>query len=573
MSGTALSVSELGVHGPSGPIVADFRLDVRYGETVAIVGESGSGKSITARALAGLLPPGLSATGSLTIGTDAMPLAGDHPAWTLARGRRITLLPQDPFTSLSPRHRCGRQIAMALRGSSRADRAAAVLEALDEVGLPHRVADQYPFQLSGGMRQRVAMAAALITRPDVLIADEATTALDVTTQREILDLLERIQDERNMGLILITHDLGVAKGRAQRLTVMYAGRAIERGDAASVVESPAHPYTRRLLACDPPLDATLRRLPTIPGSVPRLAQITARCSFADRCDLATDHCREEEPQFVTIGPGREAACFRTAESGPPSGELLISPVLDPVADSGPPPAATLRVRNLAKSFGHHVALQNVDIDVMEGESLAIVGESGSGKTTLARIIVGLERADSGTVEFPLANANWPQIVFQDPYSALNPSLTVGSSLRDALRAGDGDTSSSEVAALLDMVGLPASYASRRPRFLSGGERQRVAIARALAPKPRLLICDEAVSSLDVSVQAQILNLIADIREQLGLSVLFISHDLAVVRQVAERVYVLFKGRVVEHGRTVDVLGNPADSYTKTLMASVPSTRQ
>jgi peptide/nickel transport system ATP-binding protein len=573
-SSTALSVTGLQVDGPGGPIVERVSLDVSYGETVAIVGESGSGKSVTARSLTGLLPVGLTAAGTLTIGGTPVPLDGGDRAWRGIRGKRVTLLPQDPFTSLSPRHWCGDQIAMPLRKSmSRGERAVAVMAALAEVGLPDRVARQYPFQLSGGMRQRVAIAASLVTMPDVLIADEATTALDVTTQREVLDLLAELQRTRDMGVILITHDLGVARGRADRITVLYAGRVAEQGQAATVIDAPAHPYTARLLDCVPPADVTLGRLPTIPGSVPRLAQVGASCTFAARCEHVSDECRGQVPPLAQAGPAHHAACLRLAEFKDLHTERAVATA---PATSAPLPAAAataadaaaagsiLSVRGLRKSFGSHVALDGVDLDLKRGESVAVVGESGSGKTTFARIVVGLETLDEGTVTLGGA----PQVVFQDPYSALNPSLSVGRSLRDALRAGGRPLS--EVPDLLEMVGLPASYARRRPKALSGGERQRVAIARALAPRPDLLVCDEPVSSLDVSVQAQILNLIADLRVRLGLSVLFISHDLAVVRQAAQRVYVLRSGLVVEHGETAEVLDSPAHDYTRLLMASIPS---
>jgi peptide/nickel transport system ATP-binding protein len=571
----ALSVAGLTVTGPAGRIVEDVSLDVARGETVGIVGESGSGKSVTARALAGLLPPGLTAAGTLAIGGTPVSFGQGDRAWRAIRGAKITLLPQDPFTSLSPRHHCGDQIALPLRGQSRAQRAAAVRASLAEVGLPERVARQYPFELSGGMRQRVAIAAALITRPDVLIADEATTALDVTTQREVLDLLASLQRSRDMGLLLITHDLSVARGRADRITVLYAGRIAEQGTAPVVIDSPAHPYTARLLECDPPLHQTLDRLPVIPGSVPRLAQVGAACTFAARCAIATGECTSGVPRLAEVAPGHRAACVRVAafqatRTGGPAQARPRSASSSDVATADSR-AAILSVRDLRKSFGRHVALDGVGLDVYPGESVAVVGESGSGKTTLARIVVGLERADAGSVTVAPSAAP-PQIVFQDPYSALNPSLTVGTSLRDALRAGGRLRTAAAVTELLEMVGLPAAYASRRPQALSGGERQRVAIARALAVRPDLLVCDEAVSSLDVSVQAQVLNLIGDLRASLGLSVLFISHDLAVVRQAAQRVYVLYRGRFVEQGETSDVLDRPSDDYTRLLMASVPAGR-
>jgi len=578
----ALSAAGLTVTGPAGRIIENVSLEVSRGETVGIVGESGSGKSVTARALTGLLPAGLVAAGTLTIGGHQVPLdSGKKRAWRGIRGTKITLLPQDPFTSLSPRHHCGDQIALPLRGQSRAQRAAAVRAALAEVGLPERVAGQYPFELSGGMRQRVAVAAALITRPDVLIADEATTALDVTTQREVLDLLASLQRTRDMGLILITHDLSVARGRADQITVLYAGRIAEQGAAPAVAGAPAHPYTARLLDCDPPLHYTLDRLPVIPGSVPRLAQVGAACTFAARCALAADECTSQVPALAEVASGHRAACLRVADlkgtrAGRPAEPRTRSESSSdaaPTAEAGR--AAVLSIRDLRKSFGQHVALDGVDLDVYAGESVAVVGESGSGKTTLARIVVGLESPDAGSVAVAGSAARAaapPQIVFQDPYSALNPSLTIGTSLRDALRAGGRPRTDAEVTALLEMVSLPATYARRRPQALSGGERQRVAIARALAVRPDLLVCDEAVSSLDVSVQAQVLNLISDLRTSLGLSVLFISHDLAVVRQAAQRVYVLHQGRFVEQGETADVLDRPADDYTRLLMASVPAAR-
>ncbi|HKR69856.1 MAG TPA: ABC transporter ATP-binding protein [Streptosporangiaceae bacterium] len=570
---TSLTVTDLHVRGPHGPIVAGLNLTVEAGETHAIVGESGSGKSVSAKALTGLLPPELNASGALTISGAPVPLDGRDNAWHQVRGSRITLLPQDPFTSLSPRHRCGNQIGAVLGHLPRRERVATVLASLEEVGLPARVARQYPFQLSGGMRQRVAIAAALITGPNVLIADEATSALDVTTQRDVLDLLARLQQDREMGLILITHDLGVARGRADEVTVMYAGRTAEHGPATEVIASPAHPYTGRLLDCDPPLDAKLERLPTIPGSVPRLAAVGDACTFASRCNLVTDECRTQIPPLAEVGAGHQAACLRIADFLRESGSERTYIKASAAAREPAPSDAILSVRDLKKSFGSNVALAGIELDVAAGESVAVVGESGSGKTTLARIIVGLETADAGNINVASPPGSQdsgprpPQIVFQDPYSALNPSLTVGTSLRDALRAGGRDRSDGQVAELLEMVGLPAAYARRRPKALSGGERQRVAIARALAPRPDMLVCDEAVSSLDVSVQAQILNLISDLRSQLGLAVLFISHDLAVVLQAAERVYVLYEGRIVEHGDTADVLARPEHDYTKLLMAS------
>ncbi|MCC5580542.1 ABC transporter ATP-binding protein [Microtetraspora sp. AC03309] len=531
-------------------------------------------------------------------------LAAQGTVWRDVRGSRIALLLQDPFTSLSPVHRCGEQIGWAISGRGRAER---VAQLLAEVGLPADVAEKYPFQLSGGMRQRVAIAAGLAADPDLLIADEPTTALDVTTQHEVLELIARLQRERDMGLILITHDLRLARSRADRIMVMYAGRLVEEGPTALVMDAPAHPYTARLAACDPPITHRLPVLPTIPGSVPQPSSVGAECAFAVRCAFAVDACRTAEPALAEVAEGHRAACLRPETAGlpvdvPSSPAATISPSPAVAVPSSPaetvspspehsgrgreaevslfhsgegqgiPASPLLSVEGLAKTFpGSAVpALDGVDLTIAAGETVAVVGESGSGKTTLARCVVGLERADTGRIDFhgTATGARRVQIVFQDPYSALNPGLTVGTSLAEALRAAGRPKS--EVGELLKLVGLPAAYARRRPRALSGGERQRVAIARALAPRADLLVCDESVSALDVSVQAQVLNLLADLRRRLGLTLLFITHDLAVARQIADRVYVMHHGRVVETGPVDSVLGAPAHEYTQRLLASIPA---
>ncbi|WP_067179875.1 dipeptide ABC transporter ATP-binding protein [Microtetraspora niveoalba] len=616
-----LAVRDLRVTSASGAIVAGLDLTVAPGETVAIVGESGSGKSMTVKALTGLLPEGVRAAGRMELPGRAsghsleIDLAAPGGAWREVRGSRVALLLQDPFTSLSPVHRCGEQIGWAISGPGRAERVARLLA---EVGLPADVAGKYPFQLSGGMRQRVAIAAGLAADPDLLIADEPTTALDVTTQHEVLELIARLQCERDMGLILITHDLRLARSRADRVMVMYAGRLIEEGPIARVMDAPAHPYTARLAACDPPLTHRLPALPTIPGSVPRPWSVADECAFAARCAFAVDACRTAEPRLAEVSEGHRAACLRPETAASPvdgaaadgaaapirrevdaapqdaaadggqdaqaaSGAPAASAPIGPEADAAPPGAAAdgaaspplLSVEGLAKRFpGSAVpALDGVDLEIAAGEAVAVVGESGSGKTTLARCVVGLERADDGRITFHGAatGARRVQIVFQDPYSALNPGLTVGTSLAEALRAAGRPKS--EVGELLELVGLPAAYARRRPRALSGGERQRVAIARALAPRADLLVCDESVSALDVSVQAQVLNLLADLRRRLGLTLLFITHDLAVARQIADRVYVMHHGRVVETGPVDSVLGDPAHEYTQRLLASIPAADQ
>lgn len=481
--------------------------DIKPGRTLAMIGESGSGKTLSAKALIGLLPQGFTAEGVLDVDGTSIPLNSSTSRWRRARGHLVALLMQDPFTSLSPVHRCGAQIgwtveAAAGKRMSRAEIDAEVLRRLEEVNLPERAAAAYPHELSGGQRQRVAIAAALAADPRLLIADEPTTALDASNQGEILDLLRRLQQEREFSVILISHDLGLIRGRTDDVLVMRAGEIVEHGATGEVLSSPKHEYTRALLAADPSV------------GIPRRSSVV-----------------EQAPPLVVV-------------------------------------------EGLKKSFGSRQVLAGVDLRIAPGEVVGIVGESGSGKSTLARCIAGLEREDDGRVIFdgavlpPGRQARTPeqmQMVFQDPYSSLNPTMTIGAILAEALHVVR--RSRLDVDELLTTVGLPESFAQKRPAQLSGGQRQRVAIARALATRPRLLICDESVSALDVSVQAQILELIERLRDELDLAVLFISHDLAVVRRLADTVTVLWDGRVVESGPCDYVLTNPQNDYTRMLVAA------
>ncbi|WP_136709985.1 ABC transporter ATP-binding protein [Agromyces sp. H66] len=504
-----LEIRGLRISGPAGEVVRPLDLELRPAETVALIGESGSGKTLTAKSLIGLLPAGFRAEGTFRSGDQVVALDQPDAAWRPLRGRRVSLLLQDPFTSLSPVHRCGEQIGWtidAIQGRlPRRERSRRIAERLDEVRLPARAAHAYPHELSGGMRQRVAIAAALASDPSLLIADEPTTALDASNQAEILDLLRALQDARAMSLLLISHDLGLVRGRSERVLVMCRGEVVERGTTAEVLSDPQHPYTRALIAADPALGAP--------------------------------------------GPARPVAAGGDREP-------------------------LLAAEGIAKRFGDRPVLDDVSVQVTAGAVLGIVGESGSGKSTLARCIAGLEREDAGVVRFagdvlsPGRRSRTPdqmQIVFQDPYSSLNPMMTIGAILREALATVGRPAS--EVGAILGQVGLPAEFASKRPAELSGGQRQRVAIARALAPRPRLLICDESVSALDVSVQAQVLDLLGRLRDELGLAILFISHDLAVVRRIADTVTVLWDGRVVEQGTCEQVLEAPEHEYTRLLVAA------
>lgn len=509
---TGVDIRGLTVVGHDGPVVHPLDVRIEPGRTLAIIGESGSGKTLTAKSLVGLLPRGFRAEGSVNVGDAGLRLDASQSAWRRVRGATVTLLLQDPFTSLSPVHRCGEQIGWTLdaaagRRLSRSERGRAIADRLAEVRLPVHAASSYPHQLSGGMRQRVAIAAALAADPELIIADEPTTALDASNQAEILDLLRSIQRSRNLCVILISHDLGLVRGRSDDILVMRHGEVVERGATTDVLTVPAHPYTRTLLDADPALAPAAATNPMKP---------------------------------------------RTGRSGTP----------------------VLEATGIVKRFGERVVLDSVSLEVAPGRIVGLVGGSGSGKSTFARCVAGLDQEDEGTILLdgePLApgrRSRTPgqmQIVFQDPYSSLNPMMSVGAILREALHVAGRPAS--EVPELLTMVNLTAEFARKRPAELSGGQRQRVAIARALAPRPRLLICDESVSALDVSVQAQILALLQTLRDELGIALLFISHDLAVVRMLADEVTVLRNGRVVESGTCAQVLTHPRHEYTAQLVAA------
>ncbi|MFD8690163.1 ABC transporter ATP-binding protein [Streptomyces sp. NPDC059651] len=609
-----LRVAATAAPGGPVPILDGISLEVGRGECIGIVGESGSGKSLAMRAVAGLLPSGTGLTGgSVRIDGDEVLTLSPRERHAL-RGRRVSLLMQDPFTMLHPQLTCGRQIADGLRGldggrlrRDKSARRAEVERRLAEVGLSPDVADRYPHELSGGMRQRVAAAAALAGDPELLIADEPTTALDAASQLAVLDLLRGLQQRRRMGLVLITHDLRVAFSACDRVYVLYAGQVLEHGRSQELESGPLHPYTAGLLASEPSVRERFAELPAIPGSVPAPGSRGRGCPFADRCAHAAQVCRSEPVELLPPRragepagrTGRLSACVRIAEIGgelaAPSARRAAVPAAVPGQGSGGQPdpdrdaalVATSVDRTFRSSAGDHAALLDVSLTVPRDTVVALVGESGSGKTTLARIAVGLETFDGGTVSvggtaLPAGRhpttadrrrlAEQVQIVFQDPYSSLNPLRTVGATLREALAAaggGRGRSTVSGVEALLTQVGLPGSYASRRPAALSGGERQRVALARALAARPRLLICDEAVAALDVSVQAQLLNLLVTLQREEGFAVLFITHDLGVVRQIADLVAVMHRGRIVEQGTAAEVLDAPRHPWTRRMIDALP----
>jgi peptide/nickel transport system ATP-binding protein len=578
-------------------LVSGIDLRVDRGETVAIVGESGSGKTLTARAIIRLLPTGVEATAGeiLLDGQDVLAMS-DREAARL-RGNRISMIFQDPFTMLNPVLRCSGHLEEVLRNRanplSKNDARQEARARLAEVGiLDPSAAERYPFQLSGGMRQRVGLAAALAGDPELLIADEPSTALDVTTQAEILELLKSVQSARGMGLILITHDLRVAFSVAERVYVLYAGALVEVSKATALEQEPLHPYSLGLLLSEPATEFRQAQLLAIDGSVPAPDEVADQCSFASRCRWAEDGCVAGPPALREVEPGRLSACVRLEEIRDEMMKVRRE-VRAPAIQEAPriEVGSFLAVRDLQKIFaaqrgGLVRALDGVSITVGVNESVGIVGESGSGKTTLGRCLVGLETPTAGQIDIDGIDASdyskltraerarlrsTVQIVFQDPYSSLDRTETVGAALREVLAVNKfpSEGTSARVDELLERVGLPLGYAKRRPAALSGGERQRVVIARTLALEPKLIVCDEPVSALDVSVQAQILSLFRELREEFGLSYLFITHDLAVVRQVVDRVYVLHQGQVVEEGPVERVLDEPEHPYTKRLIASIP----
>ena len=588
----SLDVSDLTVTGWRGgarlPIAESMDLQVLPGESVAIVGESGSGKSVTARAVLDLLPRGLETTGDVQIG--GRPFLRIRGAERRRmRGCRVAFVMQDPFTMLNPLQKVVDQVTAALRTPqgkrlSRAARRKECVTRLAEVGITDpTVLDRYPFELSGGMRQRVAIAAAVAEDPEVLVADEPTTALDVTTQKEVLLLLDRLRRSHGMGLVLITHDLRVAFSTCDRVYVMYAGQIVETATSDALRAAPRHPYTAALLQAEPPLRHRLELLTTIPGSVPAPGARPAGCRFAPRCSFAEDECVAAPQALADVSTAHAVRCRRAAElESRLAAPAAVADVAPGVAnDHG---AGLVRIRGARRTYGDKVAVADASVDVFAGESVGLVGESGSGKTTLARMIVGLTRPDSGSVEVggvelgasSVSRGDWAtvrataQMAFQDPSSTLNPRRTVGSAITDGLRLAGRSDLSAGAAELLERVGLDASYAARRPSQLSGGERQRVAIARALSRDPKIVVCDEVVSALDVSVQALVLNLLRELQRDLGLTYVFITHDLAVVRQITDRVYVMNQGEVVEQGLTAQVLDDPQHPYTRKLIDSIPT---
>ena len=586
-------------------------LAIQRGETFALVGESGCGKSMTALALMRLLPDsGVVTAGDISLdGTDLLGLP--ESGMRAVRGGRIGMIFQEPGTSLNPVLTVGRQMVEAIEAHTALRGAAARAKAidwLDRVGIPEpeRRFDDYPFRMSGGQKQRVMIAMTLAAEPDFLVADEPTTALDVTIQKQILDLLADLQREMGMGLLLITHDLAVVAGMAQQVALMYAGQIIEVAPAAQFFTRPQHPYAQALLQALPGAGRRGAALAAIAGTVPPLTQVFDGCRFAPRCAHALAICHSQRP-VLTGPPGAQVRCLLLAPGGPglsaPAASIQAGrsqPTLQP-ASARPQEGVTpllqvsdlsvsfvLRKRLLQRQAARFDAVKNVSFTVAAGQTLALVGESGCGKTTTGKAIVQLLRQQAdisgqalldGQNLFALQGAplrearRAVQIIFQDPFASLNPRMRVAEILDEGLAALQPQTTPDErrsrIERITEQVGLRREALQRFPHEFSGGQRQRIAIARALAVQPRLIVCDEPTSALDVSVQAQILNLLRELQQGLGVSYLFITHNIAVVEYIADSVAVMRAGCIVEQGLCSDVLTRPQDDYTRALLAAVP----
>jgi peptide/nickel transport system ATP-binding protein len=601
----AIEIRNLSVAFPSEAglvrAVQNVSLEVRAGEVLGVVGESGSGKTVMSLAMIGLLPESASVAGAVTYdGVNLLTL--DDDAMSKYRGKDIAMVFQDPQSALNPVHTVGRQIRDALlvhgeMSKPEADKRA--VELLEIVGIPRPAerAASYPHEFSGGMRQRVMIALAIANQPKVILADEPTTALDVTVQAQILDVLTTARDMTGAAVVLVTHDLGVVAGLADRVAIMYGGRLVEVGNVDEVYASPAMPYTIGLLRSIPRIDELgSSRLTSIDGAPPSPVALPPGCAFAPRCPAAAPQCDAAVPQLVALSPTRMTACGRQSEIAglQKSGKLFVEGPRH-VASQSTSESVVLEVRNLKKTFplmkgsllrrrvGSVYAVDGVDLTLREGRSLALVGESGCGKTTTLLEILNLVAPEVGTITVLGRNVaelskkqrlelrKDLQIVFQDPFASLDPRLPIGDAIAEPLDnfGMSKPEQDRRLMELLELVGLQREHASRYPSEFSGGQRQRIAIARALALNPKVIALDEPVSALDVSVRAGVLNLLAELQEKLSLSYLFVSHDLAVVQHVADDIAVMYLGGIVESGPVDEVFARPQHPYTQALLSAVP----
>ncbi|WP_144881220.1 ABC transporter ATP-binding protein [Microbacterium paraoxydans] len=592
--------------------VRGVSFDLEAGKTLGIVGESGSGKSVTSLAVMGLLDENAKVSGSIMF--DGQELIGKTDAQlSTIRGNGLSMIFQDPLTSLTPVYTIGTQLIEALtvhRNMSGKEANARAIDLLKLVGIPEpeKRMKAFPHEFSGGMRQRVVIAIAMANDPKLIIADEPTTALDVTIQAQILDLIEKAQDETGAAVMMITHDMGVVARTADDVMVMYAGKPVEQAPVRELFHKTRMPYSIGLLGAIPRVDkAEKEPLTPIKGNPPLLIDLPDACPFADRCPIVIDACRAKEPELLPVHTGgvsdHRAACIRAdeIEDGGMLGGLPVYPVREvPESDLTRLPREerpiTLEVKNLTKTFpllkgaflkrkvGEVHAIKGISFDVREGETMAIVGESGSGKTTTLLQIMDMVKQTEGDIVIAGTSVNDIrshkveralrrdiQIVFQDPMGALDPRLTVADIIAEPLLAIG--TPSAEVhrrvGELMDLVGLNPAHRDRFPQAFSGGQRQRIGIARALSTNPKIVVLDEPVSALDVSIQAGVINLLDELKVKLGLSYLFVAHDLSVVRHIADRVAVMYLGDFVEHGDVDEVFDNPQHPYTKALLSAIP----
>ena len=551
---TILEVKNLSVAFSGRTVVGGLTLTLMRGETLGIVGESGSGKSVSTMALMGLLPKNATVTGQAMLDGINL-LEQNEEQMRSIRGRRISMIFQEPMTSLNPVQKCGEQVMEMMKAHANSELKIQdselkqrVISLFTEVLLPRpeKIFDSYPHEISGGQKQRVMIAMALINNPDIIIADEPTTALDVTVQKTILELLKSSQSKYGISIIFITHDLGVISQIADRILVMYRGKTIEEGPASQILLHPAEPYTQGLLACRPPLDSRPKRLPTV-------------------------------EEFLNGSTGSDND-YSTPTAQPALQPLISVRNLDVTY--------TLKKSLFGKPLQTLKGVDNISFDIFEGETLGLVGESGCGKSTLGRAMLRLIENSAGSVSYrgtPLSELSAKQmrslrpklqIIFQDPYSSLNPRITVGEAIAEPLKVHRSSISSSSSSSsitkdLMQQVGLNPDWYNRYPHELSGGQRQRVCIARALILQPELVVCDESVSALDVSVQAQVLNLLNDLKDRYHYTYLFITHDLSVVHYMADRIMVMQKGKIVESGTPDDLFKNPQTDYTRMLIDSIP----
>ncbi|MEW5757158.1 MAG: ABC transporter ATP-binding protein [Pseudomonadota bacterium] len=586
-------------------VVDGVSFAIRRGETFALLGESGCGKSMTSLSLMRLVPgpAGRIVSGEVLLnGQDLLKLP--EPQMRAMRGKRIAMIFQEPMTSLNPVMTVGAQIQesverhLKLKGAAARERVYALLDAVG-IPSPRQRYDEYPHQLSGGMKQRVMISIALAGEPDLLIADEPTTALDVTIQAQVLELMQSLQKQTGMAIMLITHDLGVVHEVADRVAVMYAGQIVEQAARAEFFQHPQHPYSRKLFASLPDMNKRARSLAVIHGNVPPLTTEFTGCRFAERCDYAWELCRTTVPQWSTTERGGGVRChladpqYRSQAPAPKSESMPLEAAPVERADQ----RTMLKVADLKVHFpiqqglfkrevGRVHAVDGVDIELKAGQTLALVGESGCGKTTVGKGILQLIRPTGGEVRFDdleltqLSNRELRihrgdiQIIFQDPFSSLNPRMRVADIIEEGMvaqrKGGDAPSRQRRIDELLQQVGLRPEHKHRYPHEFSGGQRQRICIARALAVEPKLIICDEPTSALDVSVQAQILNLLKRLQQELGLAYLFITHNISVVEYLAHDVAVMYLGRIVEQGKVEEVIRHPKHPYTQALLSAVPS---